>query len=88
MKGKLCACCPLCGGEIVVSEFIQISREYKVTKSGKLSKRYTTTKGAGGGDPMTAACANQCGAYWEDGSFYIGEDGGFYDLIYHEEDAE
>ena len=39
MKEEIRARCPLCGGEIIVSEYYQTSRDYKVLMNGKLSKR-------------------------------------------------
>lgn len=73
--------CPICGGEIIVSEFLQKSRDYKVLKNGKLSKRYTVQE-CGSMDLSTAACVEQCGAYWEEDEFAVGEDGSFYDKKY------
>lgn len=89
------ACCPLCGGEIIVSEYYQKSYDYKVLKNGKMSKRYIVTD-AGSMSARTAACGNLCGAYWEeddfdiaeDGTFDIAEDGTFYDKKYTKMDGD
>ena len=64
MKEAIRARCPLCGGEIIVSEYYQTSRDYKVLMNGKLSKRYIVTD-AGPINSMTASCGSFCGAYWE-----------------------
>nr|DAH87400.1 MAG TPA: Rad50 zinc hook motif [Caudoviricetes sp.] len=75
------ACCPLCGGEIIVSEYYQKSYDYKVLKNGKMSKRYIVTD-TGSMSARTAACGSLCGAYWEEDDFDIAEDGTFYDKKY------
>lgn len=86
MKGIIRSRCPLCGGEIIVSEYYQKSRDYKVLMNGKLSKRCIVT-GEEGMNARTASCGSLCGAYWEDGDFDIGEDGMFYDEKYMEEEV-
>ena len=73
MKEEIRARCPLCGGEIIVSEYYQTSRDYKVLMNGKLSKRYIVTD-AGPINSMTASCGSFCGAYWEHEEFDISED--------------
>ena len=85
MKEEIRARCPLCGGEIIVSEYYQTSRDYKVLMNGKLSKRYIVTD-AGPINSMTASCGSFCGAYWEHEEFDISEDGMFYDKKYLEEE--
>ena len=84
MKGTIRGRCPKCGGEIIVSEYYQTSRDYKVRMNGKLSKRYIVTD-AGSVNAMTASCGSLCGAYWEDEEFSIGQDGMFYDNKYTED---
>ena len=84
VKEEIRARCPLCGGEIIVSEYYQTSRDYKVLMNGKLSKRCTVTD-AGSVNAMTASCGSFCGAYWEDEEFSIGQDGTFYDNKYTED---
>lgn len=32
--------CPICGSPLVYSTLYQVSHDYKITRSGKLSKRY------------------------------------------------
>ena len=86
MKEAIRARCPLCGGEIIVSEYYQTSRDYKVLMNGKLSKRYIVTV-AGPINSMTASCGSFCGAYWEHEEFDISEDGMFYDKKYLEEEV-
>lgn len=84
VKGTIRGRCPKCGGEIIVSEYYQTSRDYKVRMNGKLSKRYIVTD-AGSVNAMTASCGSFCGAYWEDEELSIGQDGTFYDNKYTEE---
>ena len=86
VKEAIRARCPLCGGEIIVSEYYQTSRDYKVLMNGKLSKRYIVTD-AGPINSMTASCGSFCGAYWEHEEFDISEDGMFYDKKYLEEEV-
>ena len=86
VKEAIRARCPLCGGKIIVSEYYQTSRDYKVLMNGKLSKRYIVTD-AGPINSMTASCGSFCGAYWEHEEFDISEDGMFYDKKYLEEDV-
>ena len=69
--------CPLCGGEIEVSDLYQYARTFKITKSGKISKRYTV-RDCGS---MEATIA---GAYWEIGDFDINSAGRFEDYKYKE----
>lgn len=57
VKEAIRARCPLCGGEIIVSEYYQTSRDYKVLMNGKLSKRYIVTD-AGPINSMTASCGS------------------------------
>ena len=80
MKEEIRARCPLCGGEIIVSEYYQTSRDYKVLMNGKLSKRYIVTD-AGPINSMTASCGR------EHEEFDISEDGMFYDKKYLEEEV-
>lgn len=78
--------CPLCGGRIVVSDLYQSSHDYVITRKGVLSKRYA--KGPEGSmECMIAACEHapdKCPAIWDADSFYIGEDGHFYDCKYED----
>lgn len=80
-KGTPIKCCPLCGHKIVVSDLFQYSRDYKVTKAGKLSKRYTVND-CGSMEVSVAGCENpECDANWGDGDFLV-EDGKFVDFKY------
>lgn len=38
------ACCPYCGGELEISSYFTFSRDYRITKSGVLSKKYKKSK--------------------------------------------
>lgn len=75
-------CCPKCGDTIVVSELYQTSHDYRVTKRGKLSKRFTRD-GEHSIECAIASCRN-CGTAWEADDFYIQNDC-FYDLLYEDE---
>ena len=55
--------CPKCGGTLVVSDFYTFSREYKVTRKGLLSKRYTKTD-AGAIECLNAFCTD-CNSIWD-----------------------
>ena len=39
MKWEKVTCCPLCGGELLVSEHYTFSMDHKITKAGVISKR-------------------------------------------------
>ena len=80
-QGKIRKKCPLCGGNIIVSELFQLSQNHKLTKSGKLSKRYTQTD-AMPEDISLASCSSNCGASWEVDDFTITPEGYFLDLKY------
>ena len=79
--------CPLCGGKIVVSDLYQISYNHTVTKSGKLSKKYSVSS-PGSMEVSIAACENApdgCKASWDADSFFIDEKDRFVDLQYPDE---
>ena len=80
MKRK---CCPKCGGTIIVSFLYQTSHDYKLTKKGKLSNKFTKT----GEHSMEVAVANceDCQACWSADDFFIEEDGTFMDMKYEED---
>lgn len=81
-EGKRRTKCPLCGGEIIVSNLFQYSHDYRFTKSGRISKRYTTVDNG----PIEVAIAGcRCGANWGDGEFLIDDKGHFIDYKYEEE---
>lgn len=71
--------CPLCGGEIEISYLYQYSHDYKLTKSGRISQKYTT-RDCGPLDACVAGC--RCGANWGQGEFEITQDGYFLDYKY------
>lgn len=60
---KRATSCPLCGGQLIVSDFYTFSRDYRLTKAGVLSKRYTVSD-ADYTDCTTGCCAD-CGAVFE-----------------------
>jgi len=72
--------CPVCGGEIEVHELYQLSRVHKLTRTGKVSKRYIQTSD-NSGEVWMAICVSGCGAYWEDNEMFI-DDGYFYECKY------
>lgn len=71
--------CPLCGGEIIVSALHQISHDFKMTKSGHISKKYTVSNG-GSEEVIIASCS--CGANWNCVDFEITPEGYFMDYKY------
>lgn len=75
--------CPQCGGAIIVSELYQYSFDYKVLKSGKLSKKYKRFDG-GSMECHIASCEKLCGAEWSSEDFLIDENENFIDLKYTE----
>lgn len=72
--------CPKCWGEIEISFLNQYSYVHKLTKSGRISKRYT--KEDNGTMEVSVAGCRTCGANWGDGEFSIDEDGYFWDFKY------
>ena len=73
--------CPLCGGSIEISSLYQYSHDYKLTKSGRISKRYTTHD-CGSMEVAVAMC--ECGANWNADEFEVTNDGRFVDYKYRE----
>lgn len=84
-QGKRRSKCPLCGGEIEISCLYQYSHNHKLTKSGRISKKYKTYD-CGFMEVTIAGCA--CGANWGQGEFDITEDGYFVDYKYEEEPCD
>ena len=74
--------CPRCGGKIEVSYLYQYSHDYKLTKSGKLSKRYTK-RDCGPMEVAVVGCRS-CGADWGEEEFEIDREGYFVDYKYSE----
>ena len=74
--------CPLCGGEIKITDLYQYAHEYKLTKSGRISKRYNVVD-CGSMEVSIAGC--KCGANWGVGEFDITTEGRFVDYKYKEE---
>lgn len=72
--------CPKCGGEIEISYLNQYSYVYRLTKSGRISKRYKREDN--GTMEVAVAGCRSCGADWGDGEFFIDEDGYFVDFKY------
>ena len=80
MKRK---CCPKCGGAIIVSFLYQISHDYRLTKKGTLSKKFTKTD-ENSMEVAVARCED-CQAYWNADDFAIEADGTFWDYKYEED---
>ncbi len=40
---KRVTCCPYCGGELEISDHYTFSKDYRITKSGVLSKRFKSS---------------------------------------------
>ncbi len=72
--------CPFCGGKICVSWLFQYSRDYRIIRSGKLSKNYTR-QDCGSMEVAVAGCTNCEEANWGNGEFFI-DDGRFMDYKY------
>lgn len=64
--------CPLCGGRLMVSEFCTSSRNRRITKKGKLSKRWASTPPEGI-DCTTASCLD-CNAAWDADHVFVESD--------------
>lgn len=82
MSGKKITKCPLCGCEIFISALFQVSHDYKLTKSGRMSRKYTVNL-AGSEEVLIASCG-ECDADWAVGDFSIDDDGYFIDYKYDE----
>ena len=76
--------CPLCGGDIFVSELYQYSHDYTITKSGKVSRKYKK-QDCGSVEVSVAGC--ECGANWDADQFKITAEGYFIDYKYIGEEA-
>lgn len=81
-KENVIKCCPKCGATITVSELFEYSHNYKILKSGRISKRFTV-KDDGPLECMIACCSNNCGAIWDADEFYINEKNQFVDEKYN-----
>ena len=68
-------CCPQCGGNLQIDCYYSFSRVYRITKKGKLSKRYRVTQG-GSLDCLTAYCTD-CETEF-DGDKIVVQDGTVY----------
>lgn len=76
MDGKKIAKCPACGGTLEVSSLHQYSHNYKITKKGRLSKRYAYRDN--GSEEVAVASCLSCGEYWNADEFAVDEDGCFW----------
>lgn len=65
--------CPYCGGELILSEFYTFTLDFRITKKGKLSKRFTRSD-AGPIDCMTAYC-DRCNSNWDATQVCVEADG-------------
>ena len=84
-RGQQRTKCPMCGGEIIVSDLFQYSHDFKLTKSGRLSLRYTHSN-VGTEEVRIANC--KCGANWGVSDFEIDSDGFFIDYKYRSKEEE
>ena len=80
MEEKIISKCPLCGGEIIISNLRQYSYDYKINKNGRISKKYTKND-CGTLECMIANCTD-CEAEWSEDDFYINADNFFVDCKY------
>ena len=76
--------CPLCGGEIGVSDLYQYEYAYRITKRGKISKN-GKRRDCGSMEISVAWC--KCGANWDADQFEITAEGYFIDYKYRGEEA-
>lgn len=60
---KKVTCCPHCGGPLTVSIYYSLTRDFKITHKGVLSKRFSIVEG-GPLDCVTAFCS-QCQTAWD-----------------------
>lgn len=73
---KQVTCCPYCGGRLIVSDHYSFTRDYRVTKKGTMSSRYTVSA-AGYIDCTTASCL-ECKAVFDSDMVAIEGDGKVY----------
>lgn len=66
-------CCPVCGGRLLISEFCTLSRDYRIKRDGKISKKYTVTR-ADSIDCINASC-DDCGEVWDASEVCLENDG-------------
>lgn len=78
-QGNCLRRCPLCSGELYISEDATVSHDHWITRQGRISKKYTVLE-LDEQDHYIAWCCD-CSAYWDEGDFYI-EGGRFYDCKY------
>ncbi len=76
--------CPICGGEIEITDLYQYAHAFKLTKSGRISKRYKVID-CGPIEASIAGC--ECGANWGVGDFDITPEGRFVDYKYEEDET-
>ncbi len=72
--------CPKCGkvDSLVLSDYYQISHDYRILKNGKVSKRFK--RSSEHTEEWSAVTCNECGSQWSSvvngkGGFYISDDG-------------
>ena len=68
-EGTKCKACPICGGQIVLSEYYSFSYDRLLGKNGKFLKKSKKSP-AGPVNCATAACRD-CGEMWQEGDFGV-----------------
>lgn len=68
--------CPFCGGELEISEHYVFSRDYKITKKGLISKKYTLSS-EGPMDCVTGFCLD-CETAFDSDMITVEHDGTVY----------
>ena len=68
--------CPYCGGELIISDHYSFTRDYRITKDGVLSRRYTVSD-PGPMDCTTAYCL-QCKTAFDADMISVESDGKVY----------
>lgn len=84
LDGIVRNCCPICGAPITASSLCQYSLDYKILKSGRMSKRYRKTD-CGTMEVWLACCSGDCGASWEQDDFGWDDRDRFVDMKYTDE---
>ena len=68
--------CPYCSGELVVSIFYSLSHDYRITKKGVISRRYSVSD-LGSMDCITAFCRG-CERSFDNSQVAVENDGKVY----------
>ena len=70
---KRVTCCPYCGGELEISDYYVLTRNYRITKNGALSKKFKISD-PGSMDCTTGYCFG-CEKAFDSDSITVENDG-------------